>query len=161
MPEDSVSHINRTVESQDTRSNDDTDQVIIAQPLSQAEIDELLYSDEFPREERLERLRYYRDELSEKEASDFGLDDTSALLGQVNEAIAHLEDGFGESMDPASVDHNPEDHRETLAADSDELEAIEQADEDSLGDDIVENDVLDETEWESDEDGFDSRKGVH
>jgi hypothetical protein len=28
-------------------------------------------------------------------------------------------------MDPSSVDHNPEDHRETLAPDSDELEAIE------------------------------------
>lgn len=141
-----MSHINRTVESQDTRTNDDTDQVIIAQPLSQAEIDELLYSDEFPREERLARLRYYRDELTEREASDFGLDDPGALLGQVAEAISYLEDGIGESMDPASVDHNPEDHRETLSPDSDELEAITEADEASLDDDIVENDVADEIE---------------
>ena len=70
-----------------------------------------------------------------------------SLLGVVNSAIAALEDGFGESMDAASVDHTPEDHRETLSPDSDELEAIEQADEESLDDDIVENDVLDETEW--------------
>jgi len=155
-----VNHINRTVESQDTRSNDGTDQVLIANPISQTEIDELLYSDEFPRQERLDRLRYYRDELSEREASDFGLDDPGALLGQIQEAILALEDGFGESMDPASVDHNPEDHRETLSPDSDELEAIEAADEESLDDDLVENDVLDETEWE-DGDGFDVEKGVH
>ena len=155
-----MNHINRTVESQDTRSNDGTDQVLILNPISQTEIDELLYSDEFPREERLERLRYYRDELSEREASDFGLDDPGALLGQIQEAITALEEGFGESMDPASVDHNPEDHRETLSPDSDELEAIEAADEESLEDDLVENDVLDETEWE-DGDGFDVEKGVH
>ncbi len=156
-----MSHINRTVESQDTRSNDGTDQVLIVNPISQNEIDELLYSDEFPREERLERLRYYRDELSEREASDFGQDDPGALLGQVEQAISALEGETGESMDPASVDHNPEDHRETLSPDSDELEAIEQADEASLDDDLVENDVLDETEWTDDEDGFDPGRGVH
>lgn len=155
-----MSHINRTVESQDTRSNDGSDQVMMVNPIDQAEIDELLYSDEFPREERLARLRHYRDELSEREASDFGHDDPGALLSQIREAIAALEDGVGESMDPASVDHNPEDHRETLSPDSDELEAIEQADEASLEDDIVENDVLDETEWTAPDDGFDPDKGV-
>lgn len=156
-----MSHINRTVESQDTRNDGDGEQVIIAQPLSQAEIDELLYSDEYPREERLARLRQVRLDLSEQEQSDFGTDDPGSLLGVVNNAIAALEDGFGESMDAASVDHNPEDHRETLSPDSDELEAIEQADEESLDDDIVENDVLDETEWTDQEDGFEPRKGVH
>lgn len=155
-----MNHINRTVESQDTRSNDGTDQMLISNPISQNEIDELLYSDEFPREERLDRLRYYRDELREREASDFGLDDPGALLGQIEQAISALEEGFGESMDPASVDHNPEDHRETLSPDSDELEAIELADEESLDDDLVGNDVLDETEWTEDGDGFDPDKGV-
>ena len=156
-----MSHINRTVESQDSRNDGDGEQVLIAQPLSQAEIDELLYSDEFPRQERLARLRQVRLDLSEQEASDFGSDDPGSLLGVVNEAIAALEDGVGESMDAASVDHNPEDHRETLAPDSDELVAIEQADAESLRDDIVENDVLDETEWTDDEDGFEPRTGVH
>jgi len=156
-----VSHINRTVESQDSRNDGDGEQVLINQPLSQAEIDELLYSDEYPREERLARLRQVRLDLSEQEASDFGSDDPGSLLGVVNGAIAALETGFGESMDAASVDHNPEDHRETLSPDSDELEAIEQADDDSLDDDIVENDVIDETEWTDAEDGFDPGKGVH
>ena len=156
-----MNHINRTVESQDTRNDGDGEQVIIAQPLSQAEIDELLYSAEFPREERLDRLRQVQADLAEREASDFGSDDPGALLGLVNEAILALESDFGESMEAASVDHNPEAHRETLSPDSDELEAIEEADEASLSDDIVENDVLDETEWEADADGFDSRKGVH
>lgn len=156
-----MSHINRTVESQDTRSNDGTDQVMMVNPISQTEIDELLYSDEFPREERLARLRYYRDELSEREASDFGLDDPGALLGQIQEAMSALEDGVGESMDPASVDHNPEDHRETLSPDSDELEAIEQADEDSLEDDLVDSTTIDDTEWTDAEDGFDPGRDVH
>jgi hypothetical protein len=158
LPEDNVTHINRTVESQDSRSNDDTDQVIIAQPLSQAEIDELLYSDEYPREERLARLREVQSDLSEREASDFGFDDPGALLGLINDAIARLEDGFGESMDPASVDHNPEDHRETLSPDSDELDAIEQADEDSIEEDLGE--VLAEEEW-AEGDGFEPNRGVH
>lgn len=156
-----MSLINRTVESQDTRSNDGTDQVMMVNPISQNEIDELLYSDVFPREERLARLRHYRDELSEREASDFGLDDPGVLLGQVEQAIATLDGDGGESMDPASVDHNPEDHRETLSPDSDELEAIEQADEDSLEDDLVENDGLDETEWTDAEDGFEPERGAN
>ena len=156
-----MSHINRTMESQDSRNDGDGEQVIIAQPLSQAEIDELLYSDEYPREERLARLRQVRAELSDSEASDFGSDDPGALLRGVKEAIAALEADFGESMDAASVDHNPEDHRETLSPDSDELEAIEEADEASLSDDIVENDVLDEIEGEPNGNGFESRRGLH
>lgn len=158
-----MSQINRTVGSQDSRNDGDGEQVIIAQPLSSAEIEELLYSDEFPAAERLARLREYRLELSESEASDFGSDDPGALLNQVNQAISLLEQPGGESMDPVSVDHNPEDHRETLSPDSDELDALEAADEASMDDDIPDEDgdeVLDETEWE-DGDGFDPGRGVH
>jgi hypothetical protein len=127
-----MSRITQEVVSQDNRNNGDGEQVLINQPMSQSEIDELLYSDVFSRDERLARLREIREELSDQEASDFGSDDPGALLGQVIEAIAALEGDLGESMDPASVDHNPEDHRETLSPDSDELEAIEAADEASL-----------------------------
>lgn len=128
-----MSRITQEVVSQDNRNDGDGEQVLINQPMSQSEIDELLYSDVFSRDERLARLREIREELSDQEASDFGSDDPGALLGQVIEAIAALEGDLGESMDPASVDHNPEDHRETLSPDSDELEAIEAADEASLG----------------------------
>lgn len=127
-----MSRITQEVVSQDNRNDGDGEQVLINQPMSQSEIDELLYSDVFSRDERLARLREIREELSDQEASDFGSDDPGALLGQVIEAIAALEGDLGESMDPASVDHNPEDHRETLSPDSDELEAIEAADEASL-----------------------------
>ncbi len=127
-----MSRITQEVVSQDNRNDGDGEQVLINQPISQSEIDELLYSDVFSRDERLARLREIREELSDQEASDFGSDDPGALLGQVIEAIAALEGDLGESMDPASVDHNPEDHRETLSPDSDELEAIEAADEASL-----------------------------
>lgn len=127
-----MSRITQEVVSQDNRNDGDGEQVLINQPMSQSEIDELLYSDVFSRDERLARLREIREELSDQEASDFGSDDPGALLGQVIEAISSLEGDLGESMDPASVDHNPEDHRETLSPDSDELEAIEAADEASL-----------------------------
>lgn len=113
----------------------------IAQPLSQAEIDELLYGDEWSAEERLVRLRDFRDDLQSREAADFGSDDPGSLLQEVIAAIARLERAFGEGMDPSSVDHNPEDHRETLAPDSDELEAIEEEDEASLAEDLPEDDA--------------------
>lgn len=143
-----MSQISRTIQSQDNRNDGDGEQVLIAQPLSNAEIEELLYSDAFPADERLARLREIRDELLESEASDFGSDDPGALLGQIHQAISLLEQPGGESMDPVSVDHNPEDHRETLSPDSDELDAIEKADEDSLDDDIPfeDDEVLDDSQ---------------
>ncbi len=123
---------NGDVVGQDTEVGEDDDAPGIAQPLSQAEIEELLYSDEWPAGVRLERLRAFRDELQSREAADFGADDPGWLSREVEAAIARLEVARGEGMDPASVDHNPEDHRETLAPDSDELEAIEEEDEASL-----------------------------
>jgi len=131
-----VIHSNHTgdVVGQDAEIGEDDDAPGIAQPLSQAEIEELLYSDQWPAEVRLERLRAFRDELQSREAADFGADDPGWLSREVESAIARLELARGEGMDPSSVDHNPEDHRETMSPDSDELEAIEEEDEASLKD---------------------------
>lgn len=132
-----VGHLNHTADvvGQESEVGEDDDAPGIAQPLSQAEIDELLYGDEWSAEERLERLRDFRDDLRSREAADFGTDDPGSLLREVIAAIARLESSYGEGMDPSSVDHNPEDHRETLAPDSDELETIEEEDEASLAED--------------------------
>ena len=132
---------NGDVVGQDSEVGDDGDSPGIAQPLSQAEIDELLYGDDWPAALRLERLQEFREELRSREAGDFGTDDPASLLREVNAAIARLSRGGGEGMDPASVDHNPEDHRETLSPDSDELEAIEERDEASLAEDLPEDEV--------------------
>lgn len=159
-----MGHLNHTADvvGQETEVGDDDDPPGIAQPLSQAEVDELLYGDEWSAEERLQRLREFRDDLRSREAADFGTDDPGSLLREVIAAIARLERAYGEGMDPSSVDHNPEDHRETLAPDSDELEAIEKADEASLAEDLPKAEVervLAPEQWEGD-DGFDTRKGV-
>lgn len=136
-------HLNHTADvvSQETDVGDDGDAPGISQPLSQAEIDELLYGDGWSAEDRLERLRDFRDDLQSREAADFGTDDPRYLLKEVSAAIARLERSFGEGMDPSSVDHNPEDHRETLAPDSDELEALEEDDVASLAEDLPDEEI--------------------
>lgn len=163
--ETALGHLNHIADvvGQETEVGEDDDAPGIAQPLSQAEIDELLFGDEWSTDERLQRLRDFRDDLRSREVADFGTDDPGPLLREVVAAIARLERSYGEGMDPSSVDHNPEDHRETLAPDSDELEAIEEEDEASLAEDLPkgEDQVLAaEEEWEED-DGIDTRKGVH
>ena len=99
-------------------------------------------------------------------AADVAGSDAAALLGEIGRAIGELQGLPGEGMDPASVDHNPEDHRETLSPDDDDLLDLLEEDEeeavDLFGEDAVEEpaeEVLDPKEW--DEDGFDSTRGVH
>jgi hypothetical protein len=100
---------------------DNADQAGIAQPYTQSEIEDLLYSDERPVEERLARLREMRDEASVRESGDFGDDDPAALLDELDRAIAEL------SGDAAASDENfeladaviddPADHSHALAPD--------------------------------------------
>ena len=114
---------------EDTPAGNDGDTPGFAQPVSQAEIEELLYGDDWPAAERLARLRSIRTELVDLEATDFGDDDPRTLIGAIDEAIAQLNGLDGEGMDPTSVDHDPAAHRETLSPDSDELDAIAANDE--------------------------------
>lgn len=134
-----------------------------ALPLAQDDIDELLYGEELPAGQRLTELRQLREQLYGSDAADVGERDSKLLLGEVDRAIAELESP-GEGMDPTSVDHNPEDHRETLSPDDDLLlDAQEEDDEseaDLFGEDLDDDDVLDAEEWE-DGDTFDPAKGVH
>ena len=120
---------------QNTGLDDDAFPPGLAQPVSQAEIEELLYGSDRGADERAARLREIREDLLARESADRGDDDPLALLREIDEAIARLE-LRGEGMDPSSVDQNPEGHRETLAPDSDELEAIEDEDAASVEDDI-------------------------
>jgi hypothetical protein len=100
---------------------DNADQAGIAQPYTQSEIEDMLYSDERPVEERLARLREMRDEASVRESGDFGDDDPAALLDELDRAIEEL------SGDAAASDENfeladavvddPADHSHALAPD--------------------------------------------
>jgi len=142
-----------------------------AQPVSSAEIEDLLYGEDRPAEERLARLREIADELRQMEPADFGDDDPGVLLGQIDEAIARLGGALDRDpqliFDEVSTDDDPLAHRETLSPDSDELETIEEQDDESLDDgegpvpddELNPEDVLDPKEWD-DGDGFDVNKGV-
>jgi hypothetical protein len=138
---------------EDTPAGNDGDTPGFAQPVSQAEIEELLYGDDWPAGERLARLRSIRTELVDLEATDFGDDDPRTLIGAIDEAIAQLNGLDGEGMDPTSVDHDPAAHRETLSPDSDELDAISANDEASLTDESAEG-PIDKSQW-IDGDGLD------
>ncbi|HEY4199235.1 MAG TPA: hypothetical protein VGM83_01620 [Devosiaceae bacterium] len=135
--------------------SDNGDEPGIAQPVSEAEIDELLYGEDRPVEERVARLREFRDDLLEREPADFGDGDPQALIAEINRAIAKLEQASddGEGM-PASFD--PLEHRETMSPDDDALVALEDADEE----DFEEEDVLDPEEWDEGDD-FRPERGVH
>jgi len=158
-----INHQDAIVTARDTLFGDDDTEgrTGAALPVGKDDIDELLYSEGLPQAERLERLRQLRDEMVAAGAADFAGNDAAGLRGEIDRAISELEALPGEGMDPASVDHNPEDHRETLSPDDDALLELQDGDEedeaDLFGEDFVEepaDGVLDPKEW------VDSGKGV-
>jgi hypothetical protein len=151
-----ISNHFRGLIAEDTPAGNDGDTPGFAQPVSQTEIEELLYGDAWPAGERLARLLSIREELINLEATDFGDDDPRTLIGAIDEAVAQLNGLTGEGMDPTSVDHDPTAHRETLSPDSDELDAIAAEDEASLEDEA--EDAVDKSQW-IDGDGLDRDEG--
>ena len=120
-------HHRDSIVSQETNF-DNADQAGIAQPYSQSEIDDLLYGDGSPVEDRLARLREIRDEAAIRESGDFGDEDPASMLSALDRAIEEL------SGDSAASDDNfeladvvvddPADHSHTLSPD--DVEALEE-----------------------------------
>jgi hypothetical protein len=139
-----INHQDAVVTARDTLFGDDAEdsQTGTALPFGQDEVDELLYSDGLPRAERLERLTQLRDQMVSAGAADVAGNDAERLRGEIERAIGELSSLSGEGMDPASVDHNPEDHRETLSPDDDTLLDLQDGEEESeadlFGEDYVE-----------------------
>jgi hypothetical protein len=150
---------------QDVVPEDGGGDMMTALPVSQSEVDELLYGDDRPAGERIERLREIAAQLREKQSGDFGDNDARALLAEIDAAVARLSEGFDRDLDlqfdEPTMDDDPLDHRETLSPDSDELEEIEEDDEASLSDgsEPRDDDALDPEEW-SEGDGRDVDRGV-
>jgi hypothetical protein len=148
---------------QDIIPEDGGGDMLTAFPVSQAEIEDLLYGEDRPASERVARLTEIADTLRTEEAGDFD-NDASRLLAEIDAAIARitgaLDRELGLEADAPTMDGDPLDHRETLSPDSDELEAIEEDDEASLtdGNEPLDDGVLDPEEWS--EDGFDVERGV-
>lgn len=142
---------------QDTGIDGDDDEGLpgFAYPVSEAEIEDLMYGDR-PVAERLARLREIRDDLRAREPGDFGLDDPKGLLSEIEGAIVQLEadgdsEGAGEDMgelDPTrTFDQDPAAHHEVLSPDDDALVSLDEQ-EAEYGDD----EVLDPTEWDEGDD---------
>ena len=149
---------------QDIVPPDGSGDSITAQPISQAEIEDLLYGDDRPAAERVERLAELADTLRNQEPGDFGDNDPARLLAEIDTAIARINGALERDPDlafdePTMID-DPLNHRETLSPDSDELEAIEEDDEASLSDgsEPLDDEVLDPEEWS--EEGLDVERGV-
>ena len=154
---------------QDVALPDGSGSMLTALPVSQAEIEELLYGDDRPPRERIERLQELAGQLREDLPGDLGdgdgLADSKSLLLEVDEAIARLQGDMDRDpdlvFDEVSTDGAPLNHREPLSPDSDELEEIENDDEASLtdGSEPLPDEVLDPAEWD-DGDGFNTDRGV-
>ncbi|MBN9348111.1 MAG: hypothetical protein J0I48_18250 [Devosia sp.] len=148
---------------QDVIPQDGWGDMMTALPISQAEIEDLLYGDDRPAAERVERLNELAASLRDREPGDFGDNDPGRLLDEIDRAIARLNGALERDPDleydePTMAD-DPLNHRETLSPDSDELEAIEQDDEASLSDgEPLDDDALDPEEWS--EDDSDVNRGV-
>jgi hypothetical protein len=112
-------------------------------PLSETEIEDLLYGEGRSIDERLRLLRSLRNDLSDRAGGDVAGNDSGSLLGEIDGRISALE-AEAETGDGGGVvfDADPLAHRETLAPDSDELEALDEEDEASLDE---------EDEWLDDE----------
>lgn len=147
---------------QDFVPQDGGGDMMTALPISQAEIEELLYGDDRPAAERVERLVELAESLRGRESGDFGDNDPGRLLSEIDAAIARINGALDPDVevDEPTMDGDPLDHRETLSPDSDELEAIEEDDEASLTDgaEPLEDEVLDPEEWS--EDASDVGRGV-
>jgi len=149
---------------QDLLPQDGGGDMLTALPISQAEIDELLYGDDRPPQERIARLQELAAQMHEQEPGDFGDGDPRALLLEIDEAVARLSGDLDRdpdlAFDEVSTDDDPLNHRETLSPDSDELEEIEDDDTASLSDgaEPLADDVLNPEEWS--DDGFDPNRGV-
>jgi hypothetical protein len=149
---------------QDVVPQDGWGDMMTALPISQAEIEDLLYGDDRPAAERVERLNELAASLRDREPGDFGDNDPGRLLDEIDRATARLNGALERDPDleydePTMAD-DPLNHRETLSPDSDELEAIEQDDEASLSDgsEPLDDDALDPEEWS--EDDSDVNRGV-
>jgi hypothetical protein len=118
----------------DIDPGDADEAAIVGLEFNQSEVEDLLYGDDRPVEARLRRLDELASELRLRGAADLaGDNDTGALLSEIERAMEELSDEGAPDIEPSMLDvvfvDEPENHRETLAPDSDELAAIKAEDE--------------------------------
>ncbi|RFC66280.1 hypothetical protein DYI37_02180 [Fulvimarina endophytica] len=96
----------------------DADSPGIAQPVTQAEIDDLLNNSTLPIEERIRRLEEIRARIGARETIDRG-DDTSMVESQINEALGLLADGGHTYATAEAVGQDPASRADARSPDDD------------------------------------------
>ena len=125
---------------QDSLPTDVNDLLGIGQPISLSEIEDLLYNDSFPAQQRLEQLRRFRDEMRSRAGSEVGGNDPQAMLVDIERAIRRLEGAREEeedevyALDETMLDVDPLAHSETLSPDDDDLIDAQAREEESVAD---------------------------
>ncbi|MBI4921152.1 MAG: hypothetical protein HY834_05340 [Devosia nanyangense] len=151
---------------QDVEPEDGGGEMLSALPVSEAEIEELLYGDDRSAAERVTRLKELAAIVRDQQQSGLDNRDVGALLAGIEQAIAQLSDDLARDLDivddTTSMDDDPLGHRETLSPDSDELEEIEADDRASLrdGTEPLDDDALDPEQWDNG-DGLNIDRGVN
>tara|TARA_R110002051_G_scaffold321099_2_gene407864 strand:+ start:4711 stop:5181 length:471 start_codon:yes stop_codon:yes gene_type:complete len=103
----------------DQALGDDANPRATLMPMSLDEVNDYLYDESRPAEERVDRLREISDNLAGLEASDVG-SDVDALRDEVNAAIAALEGADRAAPDDAATSFDPAEHIESQSPDDDE-----------------------------------------
>ena len=151
--------------SQDIEPGDASEAFGIAEPYTQTEIEDLLYGDDRPASQRLDRLRELREQAAVREAGDWGDQDPARTMDELDRAIDELSADIGNSEDgdeyaglASNFATDPNTRLDALSPDDvDTREAIEGTE---GGDDEAEDlEPLDVAEWQ-DGDGFNPDKGV-
>lgn len=138
---------------------DAIDQVTTAQPYTQNEIEDLLYGDERPVEERIARLREMRSESVTRESGDWGDEDPASLISEIDRAIDELSGDSATSDDNFELEgvlaDDPANHSHALSPD--DVDALRElsGEEDFLNDDDAQTD---DEHWAGSEE---FRKDVH
>lgn len=143
--------------SQDMQPDENGQMPNFALPVSQAEIEDLLYNEDIPASERLEQLQALRSQLAAWEADDRGDDDPRDLTNEIDLAIQRLAgDADADSGDypglDMTLDRDPDDHMETLSPDDDFRLGPE-------GDE--QEDGASRSDWDAENDGHDGKFGRH
>ncbi len=103
----------------DQAIGDDANPMAALMPMSVDEVNDYLYDESRPAEERLTRLREIRDSLAGLDASDT-MGDIEALRAEVDEAIGTLEGAEAAAPDDAATAFDPGDHLEAQSPDDED-----------------------------------------
>ena len=116
----------------DQAMGDDANPLAALMPVSIDEVNDYLYDESRPAQERLDRLREMRDALAGLDASDT-MSDVESLRAELDAAIATLEDSELSAPEDAATSFDPADHIEAQSPDDEDAISRITGEEDNTG----------------------------